>query len=308
MLKLETLKPSKDVDNLFTQLVHACIPHSSINIATLSASIQEIRSNLIRFCGKAEGLLEGHFSTILGSFKNHLHHFNIFPYYFNYLKLGRLEYDILNKHYSTTAQTPKRVAFVGSGPLPFTSIVLVSYHLKDTTFHNYDIDSMGNSMASCLVSANQDLSKRMAFHTADIMNVTDELKDYDVIFLAALVGMNIAKNNKVIQHLAKYMAPGAILMLRSAHGARAFLYVVVDPNVLLGFNVLLIFHPDDDVINSVVISPLVGMNIADKNKVIQHLAKYMAPGAILMLRSAHGARAFLYVVVDPSVLHGFNVL
>nr|GEZ36532.1 nicotianamine synthase, S-adenosyl-L-methionine-dependent methyltransferase [Tanacetum cinerariifolium] len=94
----------------------------------------------------------------------------------------------------------------------------------------------------------------MAFHTADIMNVTHESKDYDVIFLAALVGMNIADKNKVIQHLAKYMAPGAILMLRGAHGARAFLYLVVDPNVLHGFNVLLIFHPDDDVINSVVIS------------------------------------------------------
>ncbi|GJZ23222.1 nicotianamine synthase, S-adenosyl-L-methionine-dependent methyltransferase [Tanacetum coccineum] len=253
--KLETLKPSKDVDNLFTQLVHACIPHSSINIATLPPNIQEIRSKLIRLCGEAEGLLEAHFSTILGSFKNPLHHLNIFPYYSNYLKLGRLEYDILNKHYSTTTQkTPKRVAFVGSGPLPFTSIVLASYHLKDTTFHNYDIDSMANSMASRLVSADHDLSKRMVFHTADIMDVTDDLKNYDVIFLAALVGMNIEDKNKVIQHLAKYMAPGAILMLRSAHGARAFLYPVVDPNALHGFDVLSIFHPDDDVINSVVIS------------------------------------------------------
>nr|GEW95965.1 nicotianamine synthase, S-adenosyl-L-methionine-dependent methyltransferase [Tanacetum cinerariifolium] len=110
-------------------------------------------------------------------------------------------------------------------------------------------------MASRLVSANHDLSKRMVFHTADIMNVTHKLKDYDVIFLKALVGMNIADKNKVIQYLAKYMAPGAILMLRCAHGACAFLYLVVDPNVLHGFSVLLIFHPNDDVINSVVISP-----------------------------------------------------
>ncbi|GJW87554.1 nicotianamine synthase, S-adenosyl-L-methionine-dependent methyltransferase [Tanacetum coccineum] len=222
---LETLKPSKDVDNLFTQLVHACIPHSSINVATLPANIQEIRSKLIRLCGEAEGLLEAHFSTILGSYKNPLHHLNIFPYYSNYLKLGRLEYDILNKHCSTTTQkTPERVAFIGSGPLPFTSIVLASYHLKDTTFHNYDIDSMANSMASFQ------------------------------LIMTSLVGMNIEDKNKVIQHLAKYMAPGAILMLRSAHGARAFLYPVVDPNALHGFDVLSIFHPDDDVINSVVIS------------------------------------------------------
>ncbi|PWA70030.1 nicotianamine synthase, S-adenosyl-L-methionine-dependent methyltransferase [Artemisia annua] len=252
--KLETLKPSKEVDNLFTQLVHACIPHSSINIATLPANIQEVRSKLIRLCGEAEGHLEAHFSTILGSFKNPLHHLNIFPYYSNYLKLGRLEYDILNRHYSTTSETPKRVAFVGSGPLPLTSIVLASYHYKNTSFHNYDIDSSANSMASRLVSSDHDLSRRMIFHTANIMDVTNELKEYDVIFLAALVGMNIDEKAKVIQHLAKYMAPGAILMLRSAHGARAFLYPVVDPNVLEGFDVLSIFHPDDDVINSVVIS------------------------------------------------------
>nr|GEV89897.1 nicotianamine synthase, S-adenosyl-L-methionine-dependent methyltransferase [Tanacetum cinerariifolium] len=157
--------------------------------------------SVIRLCGEAEGLLEAHFSTILGCFKNPLYHLNIFPYYSNYLKLGCLEYDIFNKHYSTTTQKAlKRVAFVGSGPLPFTSIVLASYHLKNTT---------------------------MVFHTSDIMDVTDDLKNYDVIFLAALVGMNIDDKNKVIQHLAKYMASGAILMLRSAH--------------------------DDDVINSIVI-------------------------------------------------------
>ncbi|GKF05112.1 nicotianamine synthase, S-adenosyl-L-methionine-dependent methyltransferase [Tanacetum coccineum] len=91
-----------------------------------------------------------------------------------------------------------------------------------TTVQNYDIDSMTNSMASRLVSADHDLSQRMVFHTSDIMDVTDELKDYDVIFLAALVGMNIDDKNKVIQHLAKNMAPD--------------------------------FHLDNDVINSVVIS------------------------------------------------------
>ncbi|KAI7754024.1 hypothetical protein M8C21_031557 [Ambrosia artemisiifolia] len=251
---LDTLKPCNEVDNLFTELVHTCIPHSSINIATLPENIQEIRSKLIRLCGEAEGHLEAHFSTILGSFKNPLHHLNVFPYYSNYLKLSRLEYNILNQHYSTIAQAPKRVAFVGSGPLPLTSIVLASCHLKETTFHNYDIDSLANSMASHLVASDDDLSKRMVFHTTDIMDVTDELKEYDVIFLAALVGMDVNEKVKVIQHLAKYMAPGAILMLRSAHGARAFLYPVVDPQDLQGFDVLSIFHPHDDVINSVVIS------------------------------------------------------
>lgn len=252
--KLETLKPSKNVDTLFSQLVLTCIPPSSINISTFPKNIQEIRSKLIRLCGEAEGHLEAHFSTLLASFPNPLHHLHVFPYYSNYLKLSRLEYEILNEQYSSQSWPPKCVAFVGSGPLPLTSIVLASYHLKDTTFHNYDIDPLANSMASRLVSPNPDLSQRMIFHTTDIMDVTHDLKQYDVIFLAALVGMDIDEKLKVVKHLAEYMTPGSILMLRSAHGARAFLYPVVDPQDLQGFEVLSVFHPDDDVINSVVIS------------------------------------------------------
>ncbi|KAL7598679.1 nicotianamine synthase [Lactuca sativa] len=258
--KLETLKPSKDVDTLFSQLVLTCIPPSSVNILTLPKDIQEIRSKLIRLCGEAEGHLEAHFSTLLATFQNPLHHLDVFPYYSNYLKLSRLEYDILSEHCSAQSWPPNRVAFVGSGPLPLTSIVLASYHLKETTFHNYDIDSLANSMASCLVAPDPDLSRRMIFHTTDIMDVTDELKTYDVIFLAALVGMDIVEKLKVVQHLAAYMTPGSILMLRSAHGARAFLYPVVEPQDLRGFEVLSVFHPDDDVINSVVISRKSPMN------------------------------------------------
>lgn len=254
--KLETLKPSKDVNTLFTELVLTCIPPSSINMSTLPENIQEKRSKLIKLCGEAEGHLEAHFSTLLASFPNPLHHLDVFPYYSNYLKLSKLEFDILNRHYSTQPDVvvPKRVAFIGSGPLPLTSIVLASYHLKNTTFHNYDIDHSANTMASRLVLPDDDLSKRMLFHSTDIMEVTDELKEYDVVFLAALVGMDINDKVKVIEHLAKYMAPGAILMLRSAHGARAFLYPVVEPEDLQGFEVLSIFHPNDEVINSVVIA------------------------------------------------------
>ncbi|KAF8387751.1 hypothetical protein HHK36_026406 [Tetracentron sinense] len=249
--RLETLKPSKDVNMLFTQLVLTCIPPSPIDVTKLCERVQEIRSNLIRLCGEAEGLLESHFSTLIGTYENPLHHIILFPYYSNYLKLSLLEYTILNKH---CTQVPSLVAFVGSGPLPLTSIVLATSHLRTTTFHNYDIDLSANSKAFHLVSSDPDLSKRMFFHTTDILNVSNSLKDYEVVFLAALVGMNKEEKVRIIDHLAKYMAPGALLMLRSAHGARAFLYPVVDPCDLRGFEVLSVFHPTDEVINSVVIA------------------------------------------------------
>ncbi|OVA16768.1 Nicotianamine synthase [Macleaya cordata] len=248
---LNNLKPSQDVNMLFTQLVLTCMPPSPIDVTKLSNTIQEIRSKLIRLCGEAEGLLETHFSTILGSYKTPLDHINIFPYYTNYLKLSHLEFTILTKH---VTNVPNRVAFIGSGPLPLTSIVLASYHLRTTSFHNYDIDPLANSLALNLVSADPDLSKRMFFHTTDVMDVSNDLRDYEVVFLAALVGMDKEEKARVIDHLAKFMTPGSILMLRSAHGARGFLYPIVDTNDLPGFEVLSVFHPTDEVINSVIIA------------------------------------------------------
>ncbi|KAL2469088.1 Nicotianamine synthase 3 [Forsythia ovata] len=248
---LDSLKPSKDVDMLFTQLVLTCMPPHPIDVTKLCKKIQEMRSNLIRLCGEAEGLLEKHFSTILGSFDNPLDHLDIFPYFSNYLKLSHLEYNILSQHCS---DVPSRVAFLGSGPLPLTSIVLASYHMTSTTFDNFDIDPSANSMASRLVESDPDLSKRMVFNTTDVMSVTGAFMDYDVVFLAALVGMDKEEKVGIIEHLAKHMAPGALLMLRSAHGARGFLYPVVDACDLRGFEVLTVFHPTDEVINSVVIA------------------------------------------------------
>ncbi|KAI5658568.1 hypothetical protein M9H77_27361 [Catharanthus roseus] len=259
--KLESLKPSKDVDMLFTQLVFTCMPPNPIDVTKLCKKIQEMRSKLIKLCGEAEGLLETHYSTLLGtSFDNPLDHLHIFPYFSNYLKLGLLEYNILTQNLSKK-YVPNRVAFVGSGPLPLTSIVLASNHLPSTIFHNYDVDPSANLLASRLISSDPNLSKRMFFHTTDIMNVgPNTLKEYDVVFLAALVGMDKEAKIKVIEHLGKNMANGAILMLRSAHGARAFLYPVVDVCDLRGFEVLSVFHPTDEVINSVVVARKVSNN------------------------------------------------
>ena len=249
--KLDNLNPSKLVNSLFTKLVLACIPSCPIDITKLSNKVRDVRSNLITLCGKAEGLLESHYSTLIASYENPLSHITLFPYHSNYLKLSHIEFKMLSQNLT---QVPNKVAFVGSGPLPLTSIVLASNHLTTTTFHNYDIDPMANYQASKLVSSCPDLSQRMTFHPADIMDVSDGLKDYEVVFLAALVGMDKAEKARVIDHLAKNMAPGATLLLRSAHGARVFLYPVIDPCDLQGFEVLSVYHPTDEVINSIIVA------------------------------------------------------
>ncbi|KAI9099083.1 hypothetical protein K1719_024850 [Acacia pycnantha] len=249
--RLESLKPSKNVDMLFTQLVLTCLPPIPIDVTKLSPRVQHIRSKLIRISGEAEGLLESHYASILASYHHPLRHLHLFPYYSNYLKLSLLEFTILSQH---CPHVPSKIAFLGSGPLPLSSIVLASNHLPTTVFHNYDIDPLANSKAARLVSSHADLSKRMVFRTSDVLKVSQELKEYEVVYLAALVGMGKEEKTRIIDHLAKYMAPDALLLVRSAHGARAFLYPVVDPCDLAGFEVLSVFHPTDDVVNSILVA------------------------------------------------------
>eukprot|EP00257_Ricinus_communis_P011849 XP_002533367.2 nicotianamine synthase [Ricinus communis] len=249
--KLDSLRPSKQVNGLFSHLVKLCIIPSSIDITSLPEEAQEMRKSLIVLCGRAEGLLELEFATFLIKIPQPLANVNLFPYYANYVKLANLEYSILSEN---GIVQPKKVAFVGSGPMPLTSIVMATHHLRATHFDNFDIDEAANDVARKIVGSDSDLEKRMKFETCDVMEVKEKLREYDCIFLAALVGMSKEEKVKILGHVRKYMKEGGILLVRSANGARAFLYPVIDDKDLVGFDVLSIFHPTNDVINSVILA------------------------------------------------------
>ncbi|MED6126449.1 hypothetical protein PIB30_078543 [Stylosanthes scabra] len=48
------------------------------------------------------------------------------------------------------------------------------------------------------------------------------------------------------------------------------------------------------------------MEKEEKNRVIDHLAKHIAPGAVLMLRSAHGAVFFCTLLLNPVILEALR--
>ncbi|KQK21996.2 probable nicotianamine synthase 2 [Brachypodium distachyon] len=259
--KLPSLSPSPVVNALFTELVTACVPPSPVDVTKLGPEAQRMREGLIRLCYEAEAKLEEHYSDMLAAFDNPLDHLAIFPYYINYINLSKLEYELLARYAPSCvapAPAPCRVAFIGSGPLPLSSLLLAALHLPaGTLLDNYDSCGAANDRAIRLVRADsENLGARMSFHTAGVADLAEELAAYDVVFLDALVGMTAEYKAKVIAHLGAHMADGAALVVRSAHGARGFLYPVVDPEDLGrgGFEVLAVCHPGDDVINSVIIA------------------------------------------------------
>ncbi|KAL2331171.1 hypothetical protein Fmac_018752 [Flemingia macrophylla] len=248
--KLESLKPCKQVNSLFTHLVNLCILPSSIDIKSLPQEVQNMRESLINLCGHAEALLELEFSSFISLTPEPMKNVTLFPYYGNYIKLAHMENKILKEN---GVVNPKKVAFVGSGPMPLSSIIIATHHLPSTHFDNFDIDHKANEVARKIVASDAALEMRMKFVTQDIMEVRERLGQYDCIFLAALVGMSKEAKVKILGHTWKYMKEGGLLLVRSAKGARAFLYPVIEECDVVNFEVLTIFHPTDDVINSVVL-------------------------------------------------------
>nr|AFK44477.1 unknown [Medicago truncatula] len=247
--KLESLRPSKQVNTLLTHLVKLCILPSSIEIEALPQEVKTMRESLIPICGKAEGLLELEFSTFISQTPNPAKNLTLFPYYGNYVKLANYENKILKENGVVDA---KKVAFIGSGPMPLSSIILATHHMESTHFDNFDIDEKANEVASKIVASDKALEKRMKFVTQYIMEAKERLGQYDCIFLAALVGMRRSEKVKILGHISKYMKEGSVLLVRSAKGSRAFLYPIVEENDMVNFEGLTIFHPTDDDINSVI--------------------------------------------------------
>ena len=96
----------------------------------------------------------------------------------------------------------------------------------------------------------------MVFHRVDVggHNGEVDLGRYDVVVLAALVGGTPAEKAQVIRYLGVTMAPGALLLARSAQGLRTVLYPEVEVAALAAFDVLGVVHPTGDVINSVIVA------------------------------------------------------
>ncbi|XVF47717.1 hypothetical protein PTKIN_Ptkin03bG0133300 [Pterospermum kingtungense] len=142
---------------------------------------------LILLCGRAEGLLVLEFATFISKFPQPLNNLSLFPYYGNYVKLAGLGYRILSEN---GVVQRKNVAFVGSGPMPLTSIVMATHHMKSTHFDNFDIDEAAIDVARQIVASDGEFEKRMKFVMGDIMEVREKVGEYDCIFLADLVGMS----------------------------------------------------------------------------------------------------------------------
>ncbi len=247
---LPSLAPSPEVNRLFEDLVSLVLPWRPANLVSLlltDPEIVRIRQRLLEICAAGEYELERHWAAKAATSGRPNLALRRFPYYANYVALTRFEHSLL----SLGSDKPVRsVLFVGSGPLPLTSILLASQF--GTRVDNVDISADACRLSEQLVHR-LELSHLVRIHCADVRNQND-LRSYEVVALAALAGITIDEKRTIIGHIERTISPGCRLLVRTAEGLRRLVYPRVEERDLDGLTVHLAARPWGEVVNSVLIA------------------------------------------------------
>jgi nicotianamine synthase len=244
-----SLRPGPHVDRLFRDLVELVLttPPPVAAAALADPEIVELRPRLVELSAQGEYELEVAWAERITTSRAPGRTLARFPYADNYRALSRLERRLLQ----AAAAPPRRTLFVGAGPLPLSALLLAT-HL-DTTVVCVDRDAGAVELAEAVAARLDGVGSRLIFRHGDVV-ARDDLADYDLVVVAALVGLTAETKRHVLQSVRRTMAPGALLVARSAHGLRTLLYPAVAPSDLAGYDLLSTTHPPAPVINSVIVA------------------------------------------------------
>jgi len=246
------LRPGPTVDATFRDLVRLVVetPAPMAEAVLRHPAVRDVVEHLRELCSEGEYHRELAWAERIAAAADPEAELELFPYVGNYRRLSVLEATAVA---GAGGRPPARVAVVGSGPLPLTSFLLAGEG-------GAAVDNIDRNVEALTASRRADALgvAGLGFHLADVgdgpVAPAVTLAGYDLVVLAALVGLAPARKREVIGHLAAAMDPGALLLVRSARGLRTLLYPAVGRAALAGFDVLHVVHPDGDVINSVILA------------------------------------------------------
>lgn len=269
--KLPNYRPGEEINRLLGNLVHICVqihPPSVIQQILDFPGLQQMLPSLRTICSEAEGCLENHWAQRTLALADQGHETLLkalqtdFPYFQNYIDLARLELSAIR---AAITDPVKKITFIGSGPLPFTSWCLLDEIRKtatspdDTipTITNIDMSPTAIDISSQLNTALGPWGEGMEFLCGEAGSSSISLADSDVVYVAALVGLSQEDKEEIFLNVVRTMRPGALLVIRSAWGLRTCLYPEVSVNTDRLLEVLepcAVVHPYTDVVNSVVVA------------------------------------------------------
>jgi nicotianamine synthase len=246
------LRPEPTTNELFERLVALAIDPAAARDADAvlrDPALERLLPSLRRRCAEGEFELERSWAERIVEHPDPPAELARFPYHRNYGDLTRLEHHTVA---GLTSSPVRRVLFVGSGPLPLTSLLLAGRYgcEVDNLDREPDAVRLGADLATALGCDG------LRFRGGDVLDGRDgyDRESYDLVYLAALAGLDPDAKHELLEHLGRHLRPGTLVLARSAHSLRGLLYPVLDPDDLPGLRTLAVVHPYTDVVNSVVVA------------------------------------------------------
>ncbi|KAK6217506.1 nicotianamine synthase [Colletotrichum tabaci] len=239
---VELFKRMKGLGSLYPDPVNGAIFNQLFDLVTSSkttkaqeekimtdARVTTILPELRQIWGDGEYLLELEFARKVingGSRAECQQMFKSFPYLDQYYQLARMEANTLDTAIGETQLShPRKIAFLGSGPTPFTALCMRPRLGDNVEIINIDRSEEaiqhGALVARCLGDS-------MRFVKADVASVPNDLQDCDVVHFAALIGGDEEQKLDLLLCVARAMKKGALIMLRSTDSLRQCLYPKID--------------------------------------------------------------------------------
>lgn len=242
------LQPAPRVNALFTELV--------AESTTPGAPVKYLPADLLHrvraVCGAGETKLEHHWAERVIA---HPEQLGNFPYLDNYRQMLRSEAPALARVVGPGAP----IAFIGSGPLPLSAILLARTGFDVTVL---DADAHAIQLGDGVVTATNthpEASALLPGAPATLRSVHAPAEDHDytpyaAVIVAALVGATHDATYQILRTVAETLSPGGLLAARSVPpDGRRLLYPRLDVTCLTGFDVIGETIPPQDVINSLVL-------------------------------------------------------
>ncbi|KAK0619200.1 Nicotianamine synthase [Immersiella caudata] len=272
LITLPDFYPSQKINGLLGALVPLCCETHDQRVVSQvleNPEIKRILPALRRICSQSESCLESYWADrimSLGTGPDSVYEaLTTFPYYENYEQLAWFELQALRAAKKPKDPVPLKCAFLGSGPLPLSSICLLEQLQQASGAKNqveiYNVDLDGEA-----IRRSKELVERLGYKADGMYFIHGcagsddiDLSSMDVINLAALVGETQAQKEDIIINVAKQMKIGAIMVVRSARGLRTVLYPELDvqhdscTEIRQILQPITELHPMNHVVNSAVI-------------------------------------------------------
>ncbi|RYP15770.1 hypothetical protein DL765_005496 [Monosporascus sp. GIB2] len=250
LARLPDFQPGEETNEIFSRLVSLCCEihdTETVNRVFRDGMVQAILPPLRKMCSDAEYCLEDHWAkhvTAAPSTDEAIGRLKSFAYYKNYEDLTRYEICAM---LSADPVLPGKVAFIGSGPLPLTSLCFLEALKKralpgnhadsgsvryPTNQHvipeilNIDRDGAAIESSSVMCAKLGSLGEGMKFQCAPAGGEALDLHDFDAVYIAALVGGSQNEKEGLLRSVAAKMREGALIIMRTSWGLRSCLYPV----------------------------------------------------------------------------------